>query len=149
MFSGRYNDVLAVRLDVGEPVHESLLAECKRRNIKGAMIVSGIGMLADPELAFFVGNGRYDTQVFAGKFELLCLSGNVSVRDDGLLAHIHVILGRPDYSVLGGHLMQATVGLTLEVGLLPVEGSVRMYRKIEEQWGLPGLYVDEDGPDSR
>ena len=38
--------------------------------------------------------------------------------------------------------MQAKVGLTVEVVLHVLEAPLRLYRRLEEDYGLPGLYID-------
>lgn len=135
-------NVLAVRLNVGQPIHESLLELCTMHNIAGGYVLSGIGMLKDPELAYFVGDGKYASKVFEGKHELLNLSGNIARHGDGLMAHLHVTLCDEEYNSFGGHLVAATVGLTVETAILAVNPPVNMHRKMEPEWGLPGLYIE-------
>src|SRR5688572_15346186 len=124
MLSGRFRDSIAIRMQAGEPVHETLLAECRRRAISAAFVSSGIGMLDTPELAYYdFSIMGYQTKTFPGRHELLNLSGNISVGVDGesLLGHLHATLSHTDFSVFGGHLMQARVGLTVEVVLHVLE----------------------------
>ena len=49
--------------------------------------------------------------------EVLTLSGNCSNKEGEPFLHLHVILGRRDFSLLGGHLKEARVHPTLEVWL--------------------------------
>lgn len=142
MYEKLAGDIIAVRLQAGEDVHGSLLDICRRYQVQGAFVISGIGMLSDPELGFFVNHGKYERQRFAGRHELLNLSGNISMYDGAPMAHLHAMLANEDYSVFGGHLFQATVGLTLEVLLQIVPGAVTMRREIESDSGLPSLIVE-------
>jgi len=141
MYSARTGDVIAARLEIGEDVLPSLLAICRQHGAQGGFAVSGIGMLADPELGFFAGAGQYVKRMFPGNHELLNLSGNFSLRDGELMPHLHAMLSDEEFRVFGGHLFSARVGMTLELQLTVVGAPVRMYRKIEES-GLPGLYVE-------
>jgi uncharacterized protein len=142
MFAKRDADKLVIRLQAGEAVPEALLALCREHGVHGGFIVSGIGMLSDPELGFFVNQGQYERQTFPGRHELLNLSGNVSLRDGDVMAHLHAMLANEDYSVFGGHLFGAKVGLTLEVMLQIVPDEIKMHRIVEPDSGLPGLIVE-------
>jgi hypothetical protein len=142
MLCVRSGNKLVVRLQAGEDVHGSLLDVCREHRVGGGFVISGIGMLSGPELGFFVKDGQYERKLFPGRYELLNLSGNVSLKDGEPMAHLHAMLGREDYSVFGGHLFGAEVGLTLEVLILAVPEPARMYRVIEPESGLPGLIVE-------
>jgi predicted DNA-binding protein with PD1-like motif len=142
MLYKRSNDRLVVRLEPGDEVHASLLSAAQASGIKQAVVISGIGQLSRTKLGFFTGaEGKYAHQEFMGAAEVLTLAGNICERDGGIVAHLHAVLGRDDYSVFGGHLVEGYVSATLEVLLLVVEG-IRMYRKIEQPSGLPGLYIE-------
>ena len=140
MYSANSNGIIPFRLHAGEDVHPTLLELCKQHKLSAGFVSCGIGLLKDPELGFFVSKGKYARKVFPGKFELLNLSGNFSLLDGVLMAHIHVMLANEDYSVFGGHLFEAEVGLTLE-GYLQEAVGVSMSRAVEDQSGLPGLLV--------
>jgi predicted DNA-binding protein with PD1-like motif len=146
MLEAASGNVVAIRLHVGESVHDSLLEICRRHGVTAGFVVSGIGMLQDVSLGYFDTEAKqYSEKTFPGKHELLSLAGNISEKDGGPFPHLHVVLGHPDYSVFGGHLFAANVGLTVEVMLQVAGAPVVMRRELETQWGLPGLIVDE-GP---
>jgi uncharacterized protein len=112
-------DRLFVRLDRGDEVIASLTALCKDHDIGGASLTA-IGAVKDAEL------GYYDLESFTylkrdvpEVCELLGLSGNVALVDGEPFVHAHATLGRRDFSTLGGHLVQATVAVTVEVFLEP------------------------------
>jgi predicted DNA-binding protein with PD1-like motif len=141
LYHARHNDSIALRLEAGELVHDSLCAVCAHYGAAQAFVVSGIGMLSDPLLGWYeVEAKRYHEQSFPGRHELLNLSGNISLREGAPFAHLHAVLSHTDYSCFGGHLFSAAVGLTLEV-LIQLLPSLRMDRTMEEQWGLPGLLI--------
>ncbi|MDQ3023522.1 MAG: DNA-binding protein [bacterium] len=141
MYHKRDGNTIAVRLHVGEEVHESLLAVCEYHGVTGAYVVSGIGMLKDPLLGWYdIPAQKYHEQRFPGLHELLNLSGNVSLREGALMCHLHVTLADEEYRSFGGHLFGSEVGLTLEVVLLVLPG-VNMQREVEPEFGLPGLQI--------
>lgn len=126
---------LVVRLEDGEDFFEQL----QSLGLTAGVIVAGIGMLRDVTLAFW--NGReYIEHHVEGPVELLSLQGNFSLKEGEPFAHCHVVLGREDGSVIGGHLMRATVNETNEI-IIEKLSEVKMERRPELS-GLFGLYPD-------
>lgn len=74
MYSALSSGIIAFRLHAGEDVHPALVKLCEEHGLSGGFISSGIGMLKDPELGYFVSKGKYARKVFPGNFELLNLS---------------------------------------------------------------------------
>lgn len=142
MYSARYGDLLAVRLEAGEEIPAALVELCRAREVRAAFVGHAIGALDDPELGYYVADGKYESRRFPGRFECLGVSGNVSLKDGGLTAHLHAMLSDTDYRVFGGHLLHATVGVTLEAQLSVVGEPVRMYRELEPATGLYGLLIE-------
>lgn len=127
--------LVVLRLEDGE----DLLGSLQSLGLAAGAIVSGIGMLRDVTLAFWSGRRReYIEHRVEGPVELLALQGNLSMKEGTPFAHCHAVLGHEDGSVVGGHLMSATVNETNEIiiGKLP---GVRMERALEPG-GLYGLY---------
>ncbi|MCC7479838.1 DNA-binding protein [bacterium] len=142
MQHARSGNFVAVRLKAPEPVHESLCEIARHYGFSSAYVISGIGMLADPSIGYYDLPGQqYHEETIPGNHELLCLAGNISLRDGELMGHLHVTLSREDHSAFGGHLFGAKVGLTCEV-LLAVLDPVQMWRQLEPEFGLPGLMID-------
>jgi len=94
-------------------------------------------MLEDVELSFFAGGGRYETSRFGGPLELVSLSGNISLQDDGYFVHAHAALAGPDLKLIGGHLNRGVVAVTNEIVLSP--SPVRIVRRLEPETGLRGI----------
>lgn len=141
MSSARAGDILVARFTAGENVHASILDLCRAHRVEGGFIVSGIGALADPVIGYFSGNGNYVTREFPGIHECLNLTGNLSLKDGELMAHIHVTMSDTEFHAFGGHLVEAQVGVTLELAISIVGDPVRMYREVEPETGLPGLKI--------
>ena len=72
--------------------------------------------------------------------EVLSLTGDVALYGDASKLHVHVVLGKPDGTAIGGHLLTATVRPTLEVILEESPGYLQ--RRIDEETGLPLIEMD-------
>lgn len=142
MFSAFNGDCIVVRLEVGEDVVESILEACRRHGVTQGFVQATIGMLENPEFAYFVSKGKYASRVFNGRFECLSLQGNIALRDGEPMAHLHAMCADEEYRVFGGHVVQATVGLTLELLITLVKPPINMLRRLEEVSGLAGLLVE-------
>jgi predicted DNA-binding protein with PD1-like motif len=125
---------LIVKLEAGEPVLGSLLTVARGHGLKGA-VLSGIGAVGHARLGFFLPEEkRYETRDFHENLEVLSLSGNLAQSEAGPVIHAHVALGRADFSVIGGHLFEATVSVTLEVFLSQV--AARIERRHDPRFDL-------------
>jgi len=72
--------------------------------------VSGIGSLRNPKIGYFDENaGEYKVIQLEGLYELVSLSGNISLKDGKPFAHIHLALGSPEGRLYGGHLVEGEV----------------------------------------
>jgi len=108
---------ILVRLDRGEEVLTALRALAREHDV-GTASLAGIGAVRDAEIAYYdLGALAYETRTFAEVAELLSLSGNVALVDGEPFIHAHAVLGRRDMSTVGGHLVRATVAVTVEAFL--------------------------------
>ena len=72
--------------------------------------VSAIGSLRNPKIGYFDENaGEYKVIELSGLYELVSLSGNISLKDGKPFAHIHVALGDSEGRLYGGHLVEGEV----------------------------------------
>jgi uncharacterized protein len=69
--------------------------------------------------------------------EVLSLTGNITLSDDGYKIHTHTVLGQSDASAIGGHILEAHVWPTLEVIL--EESPKHLRRQTDPETGLPLL----------
>ena len=117
-----------VRLEKGEKVREQLALFAKEHAIKGGT-VSAIGAFDWAELLYFDEEAEvYRNKTFSGGLEVLTLNGNLSLLEEGEpMVHLHATLGRDDYSVIGGHLNEALVSVTLETFIVPTSA---IHRKV-------------------
>jgi uncharacterized protein len=72
--------------------------------------VTGIGAVNEATLRFFTPSTKqYVDKTFYEQLEVTNISGNISVMDEKPLLHLHITLGRQDYTALAGHLLDAKI----------------------------------------
>jgi len=135
MIEARGEREVVVRMLDGESLVENLLSIY----VSAAVIVGGIGMVREARLAYWNGTD-YEEHEAAEPAELLAMQGNLALRDGERVVHCHLTLARRDGTVVGGHLVAATVANTVELVLTIPEG-IRLKRKPEPS-GLVGLYPE-------
>jgi uncharacterized protein len=120
----------------GEEVVGGLLGFVKDQGLVGGHL-NAIGAVSNAALAFF-DRAKKDYQVIpiAQQAEVVALTGNVALMDGEPFLHVHAVLGLPDGSTRGGHLLTAHVWPTLEVVLTGWPRSVRRTRDPDT-----GLYL--------
>jgi hypothetical protein len=130
---------VAITLDDGESVIESISEACSRAGIGAGMIVSGIGMMRDAKIGYWNGK-KYIVDSFSDPAELLSMHGSIAIDDGKLSLHIHVNLSGIDHKSFGGHLVGATVNNVNEICIVKFRsGSLR--RGFNEKTGLPTLTI--------
>ncbi len=104
-----------------------------------AVLASGVGMLRHVTIGYWTGD-RYQETVLAEPMELVSTQGNIGHDGAKRVIHCHVALAKRDGSVIGGHLLAATVHNTVELHVMPLPG-VSMVRRREPN-GLMALYPE-------
>jgi uncharacterized protein len=124
----------AVIFDKGDECIAGLLDFAKQHNLNAAHFTA-IGAFSDVTLGFF-DRQRMDYQKIPlnEQVEVLSLVGNIARDGDAPKVHAHVVLGKPDGSAYGGHLLEAHVWPTLEV--IVVEAPQHLQRTIDAETGL-------------
>jgi len=118
-----HRPVYFVRLEPGERLVASLKEFAATQGIQFASIVSGVGMASHLEMGFFdVAKNDYDRTAFDEILDLSAISGNLSIRDGAPSPHVHVVVNRPNYETLSGHLIEAVCHITMEVFLQELPG---------------------------
>ncbi|MGH9856204.1 MAG: PPC domain-containing DNA-binding protein [Acidobacteriota bacterium] len=123
-----------VVLEIGEQFISSLTGFAKQKQIASASI-SAIGALRDFELGYYyLDRKEYGRKKFEEISELISCSGNIAIRQEAPFIHVHALLGRDDFTVIGGHLFEGIVAVTAEIVVLPLPN--RMERTYDERTGL-------------
>ena len=117
-----------IRIDKGDEIVAAIRDVCRREGISSATF-SGIGGCQDAEIqVFHPERGAFEAERVEGLLELVSLTGNVILRDDGELSHhAHALFsyqGADGQRIAAGHLKSTTVLYTAEIELRPVEGGV-------------------------
>jgi predicted DNA-binding protein with PD1-like motif len=137
----RHGDTYVLRFEEGEIFPDKFLEFLSAHEVKRGSF-TGIGALRRTCIAYFdIDKREYLDQEFDEQMEVLALVGNVALHEDEPLVHVHVTLGRRDYSVIGGHLREGIVRPTLEVTLHA--GSEPLQRAVDPKYGLPALDLKE------
>lgn len=134
MKSTKKSNVHVLLIERGEKIIEQLLAYCKKESIYAGSF-TGIGAVDEAELAhYIVNNKKYSSKVFKEPMEICTMTGNVSIMNGEPYIHAHITLGKGDFTLVGGHLKEATVHAVCEVYLIEV--SKKIERKHQESLGL-------------
>ena len=112
-----------------------------RENRLGASQFTAIGAFRNATIGYFDRERRdYIKLPIDEQVEVLTLNGNVTMSENSTpKIHAHVILGRRDGSVRGGHLFDGEVWPTLE--LLLTESPAHLQRKFDPEIGLALIEV--------
>ena len=124
-------------IEKGEKIIETLAGFAAKKGIKNGFF-SGIGGAHKAEIGFYDENlKKYITKKYEGALEIVNITGNIAVMDGKQVIHAHITLGREDYSIVGGHLMEAVAAPVCEISLVKFDGEVR--RELDEKTGLKSL----------
>lgn len=122
-------------LNQGDDLKESI-NQCARAAKLPAASLSGLGQVHNPVLAYFTGNpnDKPTLTTFPGFYELASLNGNITNNAGRHYTHIHVALGDKNFRGIAGHVESAKVGLTVEITIAPLAGSVE--RTVDAKTGF-------------
>lgn len=133
----RYDDFnYVIRLEKGELLVESLHKFVKERDIKGAWLM-GLGAAEWAELGFYdLSAQAYNWQRFNEPLEVTSLQGNVAWKDGEPALHIHGTLSKADFTAIGGHVKELSVGGTCEIFLHLLDNDELLTRSLDGKTGL-------------
>jgi len=87
--------------------------------------ITGIGATNKATLRFFDPDSKkYVDKTFSEQMEISNLSGNISEAEGKLLLHLHITLGRKDYTALAGHLLDAKIRGAAEFFVYPINSKI-------------------------
>ena len=127
-------DKFILSIDNREEITAALAAFCKEQGIRLG-IVAGIGAVNEATLRFYdPATKKYVDRTFSEQMEISSIVGNISTKDGELWLHLHVNLGRRDYSIVGGHLLTARINGACELIINKLNGEIG--RRYDEETGL-------------
>lgn len=101
----------------------------------GGSHFTAIGAFSRTVVAFFDWSSKqYRHITIDGQAEVLSLTGDIALEGDASKIHAHVVLGKPDGTAHGGHLIEGTVRPTLEVVI--TELPRHLHRRFDPTSGL-------------
>lgn len=105
----RYGSKYVLSIKTGSDVNETLEDFAIKQKIQVGNI-SGIGAINYAKLRFHDPvTKKYVTKTFNEQMEISNLTGNISMKNGKQFLHIHVTLGKNDYSAIAGHLLNARI----------------------------------------
>jgi hypothetical protein len=124
-----------VRLDENEDLLNAIKERAEQNKIRAGFFFL-IGTVKKAVLGFYK-DANYKPIHLSGPFEVVCCSGNVSVREDGeLVVHAHIAVGNEEGQVFGGHVLPGcVVGVTGELALVETPDA-RLKRVFRENLNL-------------
>lgn len=122
-------------LSEGEDFLKTLEDFLRKNNITAA-VFTAIGGASALKLGFYKPITKtYDIKEFSGEFEILNITGNVSVTDKSeLVVHSHGTFSGEDMKAFGAHIFGINVKPVMEISLDVVKGE--MVRTHNENIGL-------------
>ncbi|MFW9864733.1 MAG: PPC domain-containing DNA-binding protein [Candidatus Thorarchaeota archaeon] len=123
------NRIIVGKVEPDEDLIESIIQMIKKHNIKSGL-VNCIGALKQFTIGYFdINSKEYISKTFNEYIELISCMGNISFMDDKPVVHLHISIGRRDYTMIGGHLIQPSiVSITGEVHILEIDRTLERSR---------------------
>lgn len=139
------NDVgersFALVLDAGDEVVSTLEAFANEHSLTASRLTA-IGAFSSATLGYFNWDTKeYERIEIDEQVEVLSLVGDIALQGPDAKLHAHVVLGRRDGSVRGGHLLWAATRPTLEVVL--TDSPAYLKREFDPASGLPLIKIGE------
>ena len=124
----------ALRLRPGDDLKKSLAAFAKDNNIEDGYIITCVGSLTACHLRYA---GQTEGVNIAGKFEMLSLSGTLSVHG----IHLHIALADATGVAIGGHLLDGNIIYTTAEIVIGEATELRFTRAVDAATGYGELVV--------
>lgn len=120
----KVDHIYIVSLDNRSNIAEALTDFIQSQNILAGE-VTGIGAVSEATLRFFnPSTKKYVDKTFKEQMEVTNISGNISEIEGKPTLHLHITLGREDYTALAGHLLEAKIQGAAEFIIYPLDTRV-------------------------
>lgn len=127
-------DKYIISIDNHQEIMSALAAFCQEQGILAGE-VHGIGAVNKATLRFLNPvTKKYVDKTFGEQMEASSLVGNISEKDGKVYLHVHANFGRADYTVVGGHLLSATLNGACE--LVVTRFHCKIDRQFDDETGL-------------
>lgn len=111
------DSLVYLNLAVGDAILPSIEQVAAELGL-GSAWIQGIGVATGLQLGFYRHTTKdYAKRCFAGDWEILSLSGNLTLKEGQPFAHLHGSFSAEDFSVVGGHLFGGEISAAGEFWL--------------------------------
>jgi uncharacterized protein len=129
----------AIILDSGDEVMQCIQSFAKEQNVKASQF-SAIGAFGKATLGFFDFEIKDYVKIEINEqAEVLNITGDISLYNNEIKIHAHVVLGKKDGAACGGHLLKAIVHPTLEIIL--TESPSYLQREMDKDSHIPLIKI--------
>ncbi len=113
------------RIMPDEDLFDAITEMVKKYEIKAGLI-NVIGALKKTTMGYFNLNSRkHELTTLVEPVELISCMGNLAWNGDEPVIHLHVTIGKEDYSIMGGHLSQPSIiSITAEVYIYEIDQKI-------------------------
>ena len=126
--------------DKGDEPVDGIAAFAREQQLEAGHF-TGIGAFSDLVVGYFDRERRdYERIAIREQVEVLSLVGDIAIEGEEVRVHAHVVVGKPDGSAHGGHLLEAHVWPTLEVVLAQTPEPLR--KRFDPETGLALINLD-------
>ena len=117
--------VIVAKIEPNEDLFDAIKELIKKHKIKSGLI-NVIGALKQFTIGYFdIEKKKYNFKTFDEDIELISCMGNIAFKDNEPIIHLHVSVGKDDYSIIGGHLSQpSVVSITAEVYIYEITQTI-------------------------
>ncbi|MGV9173160.1 MAG: PPC domain-containing DNA-binding protein [Promethearchaeia archaeon] len=140
---GKIGRVIVGKAEPGEDLVDVVTELVKKHEIKAGLI-NIIGAFEKFTIGYFdLDTNEYQFKTFDEKVELLSTMGNISYNKetDEPIIHLHTMVGKSDYSIMGGHLSQPSIiSVTGEIFIYEI--SQKLHRAVDDKFDLTLLDLE-------
>lgn len=131
-----------LRFEKGEEVIGQLRQWASHTHIESGFF-TGLGAVEYARIGYYdLARREYAFREYDELMEVATCTGNIAVRENEPIVHMHAVLGRQDWTSLAGHIDAMTVGVTLEVFVTGTDITVR--RAHDDETGLSLMAFDTE-----
>jgi predicted DNA-binding protein with PD1-like motif len=119
-----FDGQIVAMLTEGDDIHGCIEEICRREGVDMGCVV-GIGGASMLKLGVWNHErDAYDTLEKRGSLELTSLTGNICATEGEVSVHLHAAAADDSFRVFGGHLIQGTAGIVVELYIYPGPGTI-------------------------
>ncbi|MGA9756219.1 MAG: PPC domain-containing DNA-binding protein [Desulfobaccales bacterium] len=99
--------------------------------------VQAIGAVSQARVGYYKqAERKYYFLDLTRPLEILCLTGNISLKDGNPMVHAHVTLSDGDGRAFGGHLAEGTLVFACEFAIQEYQSATALVRQMDDPTGL-------------